>query len=295
MRKRNWQEYNKQLVQRGSITFFLDPKLFKSIKNPIAKYSKGRPMEFHDKLIEFLLMVKIQYRLPYRALEGFSKDAFKKLGHMPTFSLTCKRAKVLGMRLPKLSRTRPEVVLIDASGIKVLGEGEWKVKIHGKGRPRKWLKIHLAVDPKTQQIVAELLTEPFVADCVVTSPLLNQVPKGVKIVIGDGAYDKRQAREAIKQKGATPLVIPPRNAKYRGLEDERDRAVLDIKMFGGDELARSIWRKISGYSRRSLVETTFSRYKRCFGDRFYSKTTDRQIVENRIKCNMLNRMMRSAV
>ena len=82
-------------------------------------------------------MRKIHYRLPYRALEGFAKSVValgKKFASIPSYSLVCKRARSLESSLPKLSSRRPSVVLIDASGVKVYGEGEWKVKIHGKGR-----------------------------------------------------------------------------------------------------------------------------------------------------------------
>jgi len=284
MRKRNWHQYNKNLVQRGSLTFLLDPKIMRTL-TPKGKRRRGRPLAFSNQLIEMLLMIKIHYHLPYRALEGFTRFLFeqmKTLCRVPTYSLTCKRAKALSLRLPKLSSRRPTTILVDASGIKVQGEGEWKVKIHGKGRPRKWIKIHVAIDAKTQEVIAELLTETSVAEGMALPFLLDQVPCSVKTVIGDGAYDWQDVRLAIRKKGARALVPPPKHAVYRGTGRERDRAILDIRAFGGDKIAKSIWGKISGYSRRALVETTFSRYKRIFGDRFFSRTRERQLVENRL-------------
>jgi hypothetical protein len=292
MRKRNWRQYNKALVQRGSLTFLLDPKIIKNL-SPKRHKRKGRPLEFSDELIQMLIMIKVHYRLTYRALEGFTRyllEQIKKVFKVPTYSLTCKRAKNLCLKMPSFSNSRCTTLIVDASGIKVQGEGEWKVKVHGKGRPRKWIKIHIAIDAKTQEIVGEVLTEAKVADGKVLPALLDQISNKVDTVIGDGAYDGCDVRKTIKSKKAKALIPPPKNAKYRRIDDERDRATLDIRAFGGDKIAKSIWGKISGYSQRALVETAFSRYKKIFGDRFFSRTVERQILENRLKCMLLNKM-----
>jgi len=134
MRKRNWSKYNRDLVKRGSITFFIDQNALS--QKPGAK-KRGRPRLFAQPLIQLLLVLKIQYRLTYRSLEGFSKSILPLLHAcvaLPTYSLICKRASEMEALLPKLSSRRPRVVLIDASGIKVYGEGEWKVKVHGASK-----------------------------------------------------------------------------------------------------------------------------------------------------------------
>jgi len=295
MRKRNWRQYNKALVQRGSLTFLIDPKVIKSLSLNTNHRSRGRPLEFSDQFIELLLMIKIHYKMPYRMLEGFTRFFFEKTHpttSVPTYSLICKRAKALCRKLPRLSPRRPVTVIVDSTGIKIQGEGEWKVKIHGKGRPRKWIKIHVAIDEKTQEIVGELCTEPSVGDATAFPSVLNQVRNHVKTVIADGAYDGRKVRLAIQEKGGRALIPPPKHAVYQGIDPDRDRAVLDIRALWGDKTARSIWGKMTGYSRRALVETTFSRYKKMFGDRVFSKTRERQIVENRLKCVILNKMMK---
>jgi hypothetical protein len=292
MRKRNWPKYNRELVQRGSLSFFIDPKDLKSLKCKNKKRSNGRPLEFSDPLIQLLFMIKIRFHLPYRSLEGFSKSVFAKMKkwlHLPTYSLICKRVEQLEATLPKLSNRRPCCIIFDASGWKVIGEGEWKVKIHGKSKPRQWIKIHIALDAKTQEIVAEVTTESNIADFRMVAPLLDQMPNSVKKVLGDGAYDRSQSREAIRKKKAKALIPPPRNARIRG-SSERDHAILEIQGLGGDEIARSIWRKLSGYSRRSLVESAFSSLKRMFGDRLFSKKFKNQRIESRVRCILLNKM-----
>lgn len=296
MRKRNWREYNKKLVQRGSLTFLIDPKVVKTLEVKTQKRKKGRPLEFSDQLILMLLMIKIHYKMPYRILEGFAGfffEQFRKI-KVPTYSLMCKRAKGLSKKLPKLSSCKPKTIIVDATGIKVQGEGEWKVKIHGKGRPRKWIKLHVAIDERTQEIVGEISTEATVDDGKAFPKVVQQVRGRPKLVIGDGAYDDRDVRDLIRKKGGKCLIPPPSNAVYHGTDLERDDAIKVIQAFGGDKVAKSIWGKLSGYSRRALVETTFSRYKKMFGERAFSRTQERIVLENRLKCLLLNKMIRAA-
>jgi hypothetical protein len=296
MRKRNWSQYNKQLIQRGSLIFYLHPKCLKPKKKQ-RESKPGRPLEFTDHVIQFLLLTKVHFKLTYRALQGFAETFLTKIlpsGQVPNYTLVCKRVKRLWKALPALSGTRSKTVILDSSGLKVVGEGEWKVKMHGRGRPRKWVKVHLAVDPETQEIMSEVTTESSVGDSAVVGPLLDQLERCPKVVIADGAYDKMSVRSLLKNKRIRGLIPPPRNGKYKGENDERDKAILEICGLGGDQEARRIWGKLTGYNRRVLVETSFSRIKRQFGDRLFSKTFERQRVENRARCYLANQMRRIA-
>ena len=125
MRKRNWKEYNRALVQRGSLTFLIDPKSLQTI-TPKRTKQKGRPQEFPLGLIEVLLLIKIHFKMPYRMLAGFTRYFLEQMKNIPipTYSLVCKRAKNLTHLLPKLSTRRPSIVIVDATGIKVCGDGE---------------------------------------------------------------------------------------------------------------------------------------------------------------------------
>ena len=291
MRKRIWREYNRKLVERGSITFLIDPKLFKKKR---AKKKRGRPQEYSNELILMLLMVKVHYRLPYRMLEGFmnSLATLKKASwSIPNYTSICKRAGKLQKVLPRLSSARPTTIILDASGLKVAGEGEWKVKIHGRGRPRKWLKVHIAIDAATQEIVSEATTTNKVGDGSMTAPLLDKVHGRVETVLADGGYDGSSSREAIRRKKAKAVIPPPKNARLRG-DPDRDDALRVIRGLGGDLDAKRLWGKLVGYNRRVLVESAFSRMKRLFGDRLFSKTIDRQKVEVSLRCYILNEMRR---
>lgn len=294
MRKRNWHKYNQDLVKRGSITFFIDPEAL--TKKP-EENKRGRPRLFSHPLIHLLLVLKIQYRLTYRALEGFAKSILPGLDpdiFLPTYSLICKRASKLEALLPKLSSRRPKVVLIDATGIKVYGEGEWKVKMHGASKRRKWIKLHIAVDEKNQEIIHLEVTKGHEADCKVGPKIIDKLPRSVNKVIGDGGYDTKRCRQAIDRIGAKDLIPPRKNSQLSSTLIRRNNALLEIKGLGGDKLAREIWGKLTGYSRRVLAETSFSRLKGLYGERFFSKKMETQKVEGHIKCRMLNQMFLSA-
>jgi hypothetical protein len=293
MRNRNWKEYNKQLIQRGSLTFLIDHKALNT--KPKNCHKNGRPQEFSDPLITMLMMVKVNFRLTYRTLEGFMKYLSSLHNwecSIPSYSLICKRATFIKDALPKLSKCASATVLIDATGAKVLGEGEWKVKIHGKQKRRKWIKIHIAIDAKTQEIVAEATTESNVADSTVTETLLNQIQGSIKITMADGAYDHAPARDAIRKRGSKALIPPPKNASYKWTGSERDVSICIIEGLGGGKEGRLLWGKLTGYSVRALVESTFSRMKRIFGDRLFSKIPAKQAIENRLRCLILNKMRR---
>jgi hypothetical protein len=292
MHKRNWSQYNKDLVQRGSLTFLIDPKKFKTLRTPKCR-GIGRPQEFSNPLIELLAITKTHFKMTYRFLEGFSKSFLTKLMpevKFPTYSLICKRLVAIGITLPSLPASKSSTIILDTTGMKIIGEGEWKVKVHGRGRPRKWVKVHISVDPSTLHIVAEVTSESNVGDSKMTEELLKQIPGKIKCVIADGGYDKKQSREAIRKRKARQLIPPPQNARYKGNNDERDMAILEILGLGNNREGRSLWGKLRGYNRRALVESVFSKLKRLFGERFYSKTFDRQRIESRLRCLLANRM-----
>lgn len=274
------------------MTFYIDPEALEPAKRRRKK--RGRPRIFSHPLIQLLLILKIQYRLPYRALEGFAKDIlplFKEGINLPSYSLICRRACELEALLPKLSRRRPQVILLDATGVKVFGEGEWKVKIHGKTKRRKWIKIHLAVDANTQEIIQMEITEGTVADCKIGPKLIKNCPKSAKVYMGDGGYDTRKCRKAIKEKNAKALIPPRKNARRDPKLKERNEAISERKGLGIDEVGMSLWGKLTGYSQRALVETTFSRLKKIYGGELYSRKMGSQKVESHLKCLMMNKML----
>lgn len=290
--KRSWSEYNRKLVNRGSITFWLNKECLESWKVKSGK--KGRP-PFSQAVIQAGLIIKTVYNLPLRSLEGFFGSILKMLEvdlKVPHYSLFCKRAKEVAEALPKLSNRRPIELAIDSSGLKVRGEGEWKVKIHGSGKRRGWIKLHIAVDPKTQELIAIEITDDKVADSTILPKLIDKAPKTVQKVFADGAYDRANCRKALADKDIEDCIPPRRKGKIREEEgfETRNSALQIIQGLGGDEEAFELWKKLVHYHTRSLVETAFSRLKRLFGERLSNKKFSNLEAETIFRCHVLNRM-----
>ena len=291
MKKRDWSKYNKALVERGSLTFYIDENI---LKRDRKTKTFGRPRLFSHPLIQLLLILKIQYSLTYRMLEGFAKNTLSRLYSnisLPSYSLVCRRATELKDQLPKLSSRKPQVVLIDATGIKVYGEGEWKVKVQGKTKRRKWIKLHVGIDERAQEVIALEVTTENVADCKAGKAVIQKLPKSMKLLKADTGYDTRNIRNLTRERGAKSLIPPRRNAVKKGEDEDRDNAICEMRGFGSDRIGRSLWGKITGYSYRTLVESCFSRFKRLFSGSFFSRGMVRQTVEGNLKCYMLNKMI----
>ena len=127
-----------------------------------------------------------------------------------------------------------------------------------------------------------------------TEVLMGQTGNSVKRVMSDGGYDGRTARSSIAERGAEALIPPRRNARYRGDRGDRDQNLSLIRWLGNDPTARSIWGKLTGYNRRVLVEATFSALKRLFGDRLFSRTLKGHILENQLRVQMYNKMLKAS-
>ena len=295
----NWAKYNRSLVERGSLTIWIDKDASSKWIAPREKGKSGRPKTYSDDAILIALTVRMVYRLPLRALQGFLKSMMLLLSlslPIPCYSQICRRTSCLGKKLKKLSNRRPTDVVFDSTGLKVYGEGEWKVRTHGVSKRRTWRKLHLAIDPSTGEILIAELTDNSKGDAQVAEGMMKQVHGNVRRVYGDGAYDSHGMREKVAGKGAKPMIPPPRNAVLGDLADEatqeRNAAISAIMGLGGDDNARALWKKLEGYHKRSLVEATMFRYKTIFGANLRSRNWENQQTEAIVKCLVLNKMTR---
>ncbi len=170
----------------------------------------------------------------------------------------------------------------------MLGEGEWKVRKHGADKRRVWRKVHLAVDAESHEIRAVEMTDHRHGDGEILPGLLAQVPEEERIadIGGDGAYDTRTAYAASAARNAALLVPPRRNGKpwrtRTAGAGERDETLRAVRHLG-----RRLWKRWSGYHRRSLAETAISRFKR-LGERLAAHDPARQVAEVQIRCAILN-------
>jgi Transposase DDE domain len=179
-------------------------------------------------------------------------------------------------------------VLVDATGLKVYGEGEWKVRTHGVGKRRTWRKLHIAMNAETGEILASVATTSNVSDKEALPLLLEQIEEEIDQLTGDGGYDYATCYEAIAERQAR-AVIPPRRTGRLNPRDERFRA-RDKNIGRIRKVGRKKWKKLVKYHRRSLVETQMMRQKTIFGSRLSSRRFQNQATEMRVRCATLNRM-----
>ena len=286
-RTTNWKAYNAALKARGDLTIWLNQDM-QWYATPSTK--PGRSKTFSDAAIQFCLTVKCLFNLPLRQTLGLVQSLLRLAGlpwAAPDYSTLCRRQKDLQVQVHYRPSRSGLHLLADSTGIKFLGEGEWKTKKHGAERRRQWRKVHLGIDAQTLQIRAIVVTTNEVGDSPVASELLGQVPGHEKIVsfTGDGAYDTQDVHEACHQRGVVPIIPPRKGARLRkGLAfAHRNEAVKACKRLG-----RSTWKRWSGYHRRSLVETKMHCIKR-LGERVMSRTFERQVNELHIRAAILNK------
>jgi DDE family transposase len=289
----NWRTYNESLVQRGDITFWFDEDVIDAWEHDNDEPKTGRPFTYSDMAVECLLALRELFRLPYRQTEGLGRSLVKLMQvdvAIPDFSSLAKRAAKLSVSLSVTARKGPIDVVVDSTGLKVFGEGEWKMRKHGKSKRRTWRKLHLTVNPDTQEIEAEVLTENSGHDADQVDELLDQVNGPVDAFYGDGAYDQWKVYDSLGGREIQPIIPPRRNAKIKQHGNAhqtplvRDEAIRSIRQVG-----RKQWKKDIGYHRRSLAETAMYRMKCCFGDKLKNRKLPNQRAEARIRSKILNR------
>lgn len=285
----NWAAYNAALKARGSLTIWLDKDL--QWYAP-ASGRRGRQRVFSDAAIQFCLSIKCLFGLALRQSLGLVESLLRLAcldWKVPDFSTVCRRQKILRVQLPYQSSATALDLLVDSTGIKFLGEGEWKRKKHGAEYRRQWRKVHLGIDAHTLEIRAIEVTDNSVGDAPMLPELLGQIPadEAVASVSGDGAYDTKACHAAIAQRGAQAVIPPRKNARpWRTtlvVATSRNAALNACHRLG-----RAIWKKWSGYQRRSLVETKMHCFKR-LGERVMARTFERQVVELHVRVALLNR------
>ena len=257
-----------------------------------ANGRRGRQRVFSDAAIQFCLSIKCLFGLALRQSLGLVDSLLRLAGlawKVPDFSTVCRRQKTLRVQLPYQSSTTALDLLVDSTGIKFLGEGEWKRKKHGAEYRRQWRKVHLGIDTHTLEIRAIEVTDNSLGDAPMLPELLGQIPadEAVASVSGDGAYDTKACHAAIAQRGAQAVIAPRKNARpwRTTLVGASSR---NAALNACHRLGRAIWKKWSGYHRRSLVETKMHCFNR-LGERVMARTFVRQVVELHVRVALLNR------
>ena len=287
-RIRNWRDYNKALVHRGSLTIWIDTRATDTWLDRDVPARRGRRRTYTDSAILCALLLREAYHLPLRSTEGLVSSVLSLMQvelPSPHYSTLCRRARRLELALAAPQKIRH--LVIDSSGLKVYGEGEWKVRIHGADKRRTWRKLHIAMDAATHQLTSALITDKELLDRNALPQLLEQCEAEIEFVCADGAYDFEQCYRAIKNREARPLIPPRSDAVIRGKSpfEQRDENLRQIRKKG-----RKGWKRESTYHQRSLVENAFFRLKTIFSDRLRSRTMRTQAAEANLRCLAINRM-----
>ena len=288
-RTSNRRDYNQSLKQRGSMLLWINKNM-----DWLAPGSgkRGRAEKFSDAAIQFCLMIKNLFGLALRQATGMVASLLKLSGlnwPMPDYSTLCRRQQRLQVCISYRPNPNGLHLLVDSTGVKMLGEGEWKTKKHGAEYRRQWLKVHLGIDAETLEIRAIEVTSNRVGDAQVLPDMLNQIPCDERIdsVSGDGAYDTKNAHAAIVERDAE-AIIPVRKNGKPWKENTSGAQGRNETLRATQRLGRAIWKKWSGYHHRSLVETKM----RCFkllGERVRARIFNSQVAELQIRAVLLNR------
>lgn len=285
----NWHDYNRALRQRGSLTVWFDPAMVWEAA-PTGK--RGRQQVYSDAAIQACLTIKVLFGMALRQTTGFVASLLKLAGFdwsVPDFSTLSRRQKTLNVAIPYRGSKGPLHLLVDSTGIKVEGEGEWHARKHGGPKRRVWRKINLGIDEETLEIRAVEVTTSNVGDAPMLPGLLDQIASDQEIatVTADGAYDTRKCHDAIADRGAAAIIPPRRNAKPWKPTTAGARARNEA-LRASTYLGRALWRRWSGYHLRSRVETKMNCVKG-LGQRLMARDFDRQVAEVQVRAAVLNR------
>ncbi|WP_429650065.1 IS5 family transposase [Skermanella aerolata] len=290
----NWSEYNEALRQRGSLTMWFTDAAIAAWKAAPRTTPGGQP-HYSDLAITTALTLRAVFHLALRQTEGLIGSILQLLGldlSVPDYSTLSRRARNLDLPAQARATGGPIHLLVDSSGLKLSGPGEWLVEKHGTSRRRSWRKLHIGFDAVTGWIVASLLTDRDVDDASQVEPLLDEIVEPVELFLGDGGYDRTGVYTALEERHpAATVVVPPRSdavlsATADTEPNQRDRHIQVIAGKG-----RIAWQRDSGYNERARVEGQFARWKQVIGDGLRFHSDEARVTEVAIAAAALNRML----
>jgi hypothetical protein len=289
----NWAPYDRVLVGRGDVTLWVSPAAIATWE-PAGVGTRGGQWKYSDVAIETALTLRLLFHLPLRQTEGFLHSLFGMMGidlSAPDHTTLSRRGQYLDLTRDRVStgkRVHLRVhLIVDSTGLSILGEGEWAAAKHGGHGKRGWKKLHLGVD-RSGVIVAHALTEATVDDATTAIGLIEAVDGSIASATGDAAYDSIAFYDAACARGASVVVPPMKTARVSRRtprSSARDRTIQTLEKIG-----RRRWKKESGYHRQARVENAFFRYKSIIGHGLRARSPAGQATEAVLACNILNQM-----
>jgi len=292
-RVKNWPTYDLALRNRGDITVWFDKEsIYSWNASPTGR--PGGQQKYSDLAIITALTLRMVFHLPLRQTEGFVASLISLMGlDLKTPDHTTLSRRHRSVEIPHLTKAhRGQInLVIDSTGLKMFGDGEWQTHKHRANRRRSWRKLHLAIDGHGY-IIASAITDRIVPDASVGISICQQIEGTIARFTADGAYDSRPMYEALAAVGASAIriVIPPMktaivDSQATGPWCQRNDAIERISKVG-----RRQWRKESGAHQQARAENGMYRYKRIIGDRLRAQHHESQKTEALIAVNVINRM-----
>jgi hypothetical protein len=290
----NWRDYDAALRNRGSLVVWFTEEALASWRAQPRKTPGGQP-HYSNLAIETALTLRAVFRLALRQSEGLIGSIMRLLEidlPVPDHSTLSRRACGLLVQSCPRSKTGELHLIVDSTGLKLRGAGEWLFEKHGTSKRRSWRKLHIGIDADSDQIVAFDLTDKDVDDASHVEPLLEQLDDAPASFMGDGAYDRSHVLDAVLVKNpAVRFIVPPCKGAALGSTATTAPTQRDLHIRSINEHGRMNWQKTSGYNRRSKVEAAIGRYKRVIGDALRSREDARRLCEVKIAVKTLNRML----
>ena len=260
----NWASYDRALVRRGDVTLWLSPEAIATWE-PARIGTRGGQPKYSHLAIETALTLRLLFHLPLRQTEGFLTSIFGIMGldlSVPDHTTLSRRGQSLALSLRRVPTGNRLHLVVDSTGLSMVGEGEWAAAKHGGRGKRGWKKLHLGVD-RSGHIIAHALTEATGDDALTGIALIEGITGTVASLTADAAYDTIAVYTVAAARGARVVVPPAKTAtaEGRGLRSRaRDRTIRMVT-----DIGRRQWKKASGYHRQARAENAFFRYKSIFG------------------------------
>ena len=292
----NWAEYDESLRRRGDLTVWISDEALALWSAP-PRTTPGGQLAYSDLAIEMCLTLRMVFKQALRQTEGLMCSIAKLLGvdiAVPHFTTMSRRGNELCLSIKAVSKSvRPIQLVVDSTGLKIFGEGEWLEQKHKTKRKRRsWRKLHLGLDLVGGQIVCSDLTTDDVGDPTALPGLLDQIDGPIEMFIADGAYDGEPTAAALAERfgSAVNVTIPPPKNAVLSTDIARNLSIRDRHIANIGAHGRMAWQKASGYNQRSRIETQMGRWKAVIGPKLKARTFENQKTEARIGVRILNRM-----
>jgi len=291
--KVDWAAYDRSLIQRGSITFWLCDDVMEAwYAQPNGK--RGRQETYSDIAIETALTLRSVFGQGLRQTEGLLISLFQLMSidlDAPDHTTLSRRSSVLDISIEKTLKSNESITIaVDSTGLKIFGSGEWCENRHGLRKRRQWRKLHITLNTSTLEVVEATLTENSVGDSTEAKNHLQVIENEIDEMLADGAYDCQEISNNIEEAGGLVTIPPPINAvvskNFSTTPTQRDEHVTYINQNG-----RPAWEMKNHYSRRLLAENFMGRFKGIIGSKMRSRNIASQKVEAMIGCSILNRMI----